>query len=60
MSQLKLLFVLLSLIGFSASSFAAVSDVDVTSCTVYSQTETSAETEGGKKPAEEEEEPDCE
>jgi hypothetical protein len=63
MSQLKNLLILLLLIGFSASSFASVSDVELTSCSVFSEGETSPETGDGKKPEEEEEEeeePDCE
>jgi uncharacterized membrane protein len=36
MRQLKNLFVLLLLAGFSASSIASVSDVKLTSCSVYS------------------------
>ncbi len=61
MSQLKNLLILLSLIGFSASSFASVSDIELTTCSVFSEGESSPETGDEKKPEEEEEEePDCE
>ena len=62
MRQLKKLFVLLLLVGFSASSIASVSGVKITSCSVYSEgetaPETTPETDGDKTT--EEEEPDCE
>lgn len=58
MRQLKNLFVLLLLVGFSAASIASVSDVEITSCSVYSEGETTPETDGDKTT--EEEEPDCE
>ena len=58
MIQLKKLFVLLLLVGFSAASIASVSDVKITSCSVYSEGETTPETDGDKTT--EEEEPDCE
>jgi len=61
MSQLKNLLMLLTLIGFSATSVASVSDIDHTSCSVFSEAEPSPETGDGKNPEEEEEEePDCE
>ena len=62
MRQLKNLFVLLLLVGFSASSIASVSDVKLTSCSVYSEGETAPETgsETGEDKTTEEEEPDCE
>ena len=64
MRQLKSLFVLLLLVGFSAASIASVSDVKITSCSVYSEgettPETSPETETGEDETTEEEEPDCE
>ncbi len=60
MSQLKNLLFLLSLIGFSATSMASVSGVDHTSCSVFSEGESSPETGDENKPEEEEEEPDCE
>ena len=60
MSQLKKLMFLLLLVSFSASSIASVSDVNITSCSVYSEGETAPETGGDKTTEEEEEEPDCE
>ncbi len=53
MKQLMNLLILLLLSGFYTSSFAAVSDVEMTSCSVFSE----GDKEEGK---EEEEEPDCE
>jgi len=54
MKQLINLLTLLFLAGIYAPSFASVSDVEMTSCSVFS--------EGDKKEGkeEEEEEPDCE
>ena len=54
MKQLINLFILLFLTGLYAPAFAAVSDVEMTSCSVFS--------DGDKKEGkeEEEEEPDCE
>ncbi len=53
MKKLINLLIFLFLAGFYAPSFAAVSDVEMTSCSVFS--------EGDKKEGkEEEEEPDCE
>ena len=61
MSQLKNLLILLALIGFSATSMASVSSVEHTSCSVFSEGESSPETGGETTPEEEEEEePDCE
>ena len=63
MRQLKKLIILLLLVGFSASSIASVSDIKLTSCSVFSEGETAPETSpetGGDAPTEEEEEPDCE
>ena len=59
--QLKLL-VLLFLAGICASSFAAVSDVEMTSCSVFSEGDKKEgdKKEGDKKEGEGEEEPDCE
>ena len=57
MALLKKLFVLLLLLGFSASSYAAVSDIELASCGVFSEGDAA---EGGDKATEEEEEPDCE
>ncbi len=52
MKQLINLLVLLFLAGFYAPSFAAVSDAEMTSCSVYSA--------GDKKEGKDKEEPDCE
>jgi len=63
MRQLKKLIILLLLVGFSASSIASVSDIKLTSCSVFSEGETAPETSpetGGDTSTEEEEEPDCE
>ncbi len=60
MSQLKNLLILLSLIGFSATSLASVNSAEHASCSVFSEGESSPETGDEKKPEEEEEEPDCE
>ena len=54
MKQLKNLLVLLLLTGFYVPSYAAVSDVDITSCSVFSEGDTKEGEEA------EEEEPDCE
>ena len=62
MRQLKKLIILLLLVGYSASSIASVSDIKLTSCSVFSEgetaPETTPETDGDKTT--EEEEPDCE
>jgi len=63
MRQLKKLIILLLLVGYSASSIASVSDIKLTSCSVFSEGETAPETSpetGGDTSTEEEEEPDCE
>jgi hypothetical protein len=61
MTQLKNLFILLLLVGFSVSSIASVSDVETTSCNVYSEDEEKPETdsETGGDETTDEEEPDC-
>lgn len=51
MNALKKIFILMLLLGFSAASYAAVSDVELSSCSVFS--------EGEDEPAEDEE-PECE
>ena len=62
MRQLKNIFVLMILVGFSASSIASVSDLKITSCSIYSEGEAAPETssETGGDGTAEEEEPDCE
>jgi len=57
MKQLINLLALLFLAGIYAPSFAAVSDVEMTSCSVFSEGD---KEEGKDKGKEEEEEPDCE
>lgn len=65
MNLLNKLIVLLLLVGFYTPSYAAVDDVDLITCSVYSddekEGEKKGEKEGGKggKEEEEEEEPDC-
>lgn len=57
MNLLNKLMALLLLIGLYAPSYAAVNDVDLMTCSVYSDDKK----EGDKKEGErEEEEPDCE
>ncbi len=56
MNLLNKLIALLLLVGFYAPSYAAVDDVDLITCSVYSDDEKEGEKKGEK---EEEEEPDC-
>ena len=63
MNLFKNLLVLLSLIGFSATSYAAVNDVELASCSVFSEGDANGDKKGDNgedKQTEEEEEPDCE
>ncbi|MCK5395181.1 MAG: hypothetical protein KAJ32_04275 [Gammaproteobacteria bacterium] len=66
MNLLKNLLVLLSLIGFGATSYAAVNGVELASCSVFSEGDTGGESNGDKEgdnggdKQTEEEEPDCE
>jgi hypothetical protein len=59
MNLLNKLIVLLLMTGLYAPSFAAVDDVELISCSVYSDSEKNGDKKDDKK-TEEEEEPDCE
>ena len=60
MNLLNKLLALLLLFGFYVPSYAAVNDVELASCGVYSDSEKEGEKKDGKEGGEEEEEPDCE
>lgn len=59
MNLLNKLVVLLLLAGFCAPVFSAVDNIELISCSVYSESAEEGDKEGDKK-TEEEEEPDCE
>jgi len=58
MNALKKLFVFLLLAGFCATSYAAVSDIELSSCSVFSEGEAN-EGEAGGDTKVEDEEPEC-
>ena len=58
MNPLNKLMALLLLAGFYLPSYASVDDVELITCSVYSDNEKEGEKKDGKKG--EEEEPDCE
>jgi hypothetical protein len=58
MNLLKKSLILLVLIGFYAPSYAAVDDIELASCGVYSDADEKGDKKDDKK--EDEEEPDCE
>ncbi len=60
MNLLNKLIALLLLIGLYAPSYAAVNDVDLVTCSVYSDDKKEGDKKGGKEGGKEEEEPDCE
>ena len=60
MNLINKLIALLLLIGLYAPSYAAVNDVDLVTCSVYSDDKKEGDKKGGKEGGKEEEEPDCE
>ena len=60
MNLLNKLIAFLLLVGFYAPSYAAVDDIDLIACSVYSNDEKEGEKKDGKEGGKEEEEPDCE